>query len=92
MKIENGERVIRALDELKQFKANLKILKEMEDKIERGESGILFQQHSDGSGLRTGHCYTNGNYNVNMNLEIITHAILVHVSYMDQLEQEIESL
>jgi len=92
MKIENGERAIRALDELKQFKANLKILKEMRDKIERHESGILFQQHSDGSGLCTGHCYTNGNYNVDMNLELIDHAILVHVSYMSKLEQEIESL
>jgi len=92
MKIENGERAIRAFEELKQFKANLKILKEMRDKIELHESGILFQQHSDGSGLCTGHCYTNGNYNVDMNLEIINHVILVHVSYMDQLEQEIESL
>lgn len=92
MKIENGERAIRAFEELKQFKTNLKILKEMRDKIERGESGILFQQHSDGSGLCTGHCYTNRNYNMDMNLELIDHAILVHVSYMSKLEQEIESL
>ena len=92
MKIENGNRAIQALDELKQFKLNLTILKEMRDKIERCESGILFQQHLDGSGLCTNHCYTNGNYNMDMNLELIDHAILVHVSYMDQLEQEIESL
>lgn len=92
MKIENGNRAIQALDELKQFKLNLTILKEMRDKIERCESGILFQQHLDGSGLCTGHCYTNGNYNMDMNLELIDHAILVHVSYMSKLEQEIESL
>jgi hypothetical protein len=92
MKIENGDRAIKALEELKQFKTNLKILKEMREKIERWESGILFQQYSDGSGLCTDHCFTDGNYNTDMNLEIINHIILVHVSYMDQLEQEILSL
>ena len=92
MKLENASRIIKALSEHATISNNISTLTHLAEEICIGESGILFQQHSDGYGIRTEHCYSNGNYNVEMNEELVNAVIDIHTRYLHKLEQEILSL
>jgi len=92
LKLENKDRIIKALQEHKALTKNLDVLVKLSSKIEDGKAPIHIQEFTDGSGLKTEECYLNGNYNVEMNTELVEAVIAIHIKYRNKLEEEIETL
>lgn len=92
MNIDNLERAIACKRELDTFHKNLIVINKMMDKAKDGKLGLLFQEHSDGSGLATEQFYLNGNYHKEMMDEIIKAIFMIVVRHEEELRMEIDEL